>query len=296
MAHTHSAAGKHRRRLVLVAAISASVFAAELIGGILTHSLALLADSAHVFTDLTGMALALAAISFAERPATSRRSYGYYRLEILAAVINALLLLGIAGAILIEAARRFNQPPDVLTGPLLVFAVIGLAGNLICALLMLQASRESLNMRAAYLEVVSDGVGSAAVLIAALVLAVTGFTIVDALASAFIGILIVPRTWTLLSEAFGILMESTPKDVETDHVRRHILETSGVRGLHDLHVWTITSGMNVISAHVVVRKDADRDAVLRDLARCLSDDFDIEHSTFQIEDADHTHSGATLHA
>jgi len=291
MAHAHSAAGASRARLVIVLGISAAVFVAELVTGLLTNSLALLADSAHVFTDLTGVVLALAAIGLASRPATERRTYGYYRLEILAAIVNALLLFGIGGTVLYEAIRRFTTEPDIATGPMLLVAALGLIANLGSAALLREAGQKSLNMRGAYLEVLSDAFGSAAVLAAGAIIALTGFRAADAIASALIGLLILPRTWKLFREALDVLLEATPKGVEMAHVRQHILETPGVRALHDLHVWTITSGMNVISAHVIVNEDADRTGVLRDLSRCLSDDFDIEHSTFQLETSDHVEEG-----
>lgn len=280
-------------RLVLVLLISAVVFVAELVTGLVTNSLALLADSAHVFTDVTGVALALAAIWFAARPATDSRSYGHYRVEILAAVVNAVLLFGIAAVVLIEAARRFTQEPEILTGPMILVAAAGLAANVVSAALLRGPAGTSLNMRGAYLEVLADALGSVAVLVAGGVIALTGFRTADAIASAFIGVLIIPRTWSLLRDALEVLLEATPRGMQMAHVRQHILETPGVRELHDLHVWTITSGMNVISAHVVVNADADRALVLRELSRCLADDFDIEHSTFQLEGPDHKHREAS---
>lgn len=287
MPHSHSAAGAHRSRLVLVLGITAVIFVAELVTGLITNSLALLADSAHVFTDMTGVSLALAAIWFAARQASDRRSYGYFRVEIFAAIVNAALLFGIAGVVLVEAARRLTQEPEILTGPMIVVAGVGLLANLISAALLRGPAGSSLNMRGAYLEVLADTLGSVAVVVAGLVIALTGFRAADAIASAFIGVLIIPRTWSLLREALDVLLESTPKGVEMTKVRQHIIETPGVGEVHDLHVWTITSGMNVISAHVVVKKDAEPSVVLRELSRCLSDDFDIEHSTFQLETPDH---------
>ncbi len=296
MAAKESAAAASRSRLVAALGIASTVFVAEIVTGLLANSLALLADAGHVFTDMTGQILALAAIGVAARPATDRRSYGYHRLEILAAIVNALLLLGIAAAVLVGAVQRLTQEPEILTGPMMAVAAGGLAANLIAAALLRGPSTRSLNMRGAYLEVLADALGSVAVLVAGAVIALTGFAAADAVASVLIGLLIVPRTWTLLREALDVLLEATPKDLEVAHVRRHILETAGVRGVHDLHVWAITSGMNVISAHVVVDDAADRAGVLRELSRCLADDFDIEHSTFQLETPDHERSEAASHA
>ena len=290
-----SAAARSRPRLLAVLGISSAVFVAEIVTGLLSNSLALLADAAHVFTDVTGVALALAAIGLAGRPATRRRSYGYYRLEIFAAVVNALLLLAIGAAVLFGAAQRMMAEPEILTGPMLLVAAIGLGANLTSAGLLRGPGQTSMNMRGAYLEVLADALGSVAVLAAGAVIALTGFRPADAIASILIGLLIVPRTWALLRDALDVLLEATPKDVEVEHVRRHILETEGVTALHDLHVWTITSGMNVISAHVVVRVDTDQARVLRDLRQCLSDDFDIDHSTFQLETPGHERAESGTH-
>jgi cobalt-zinc-cadmium efflux system protein len=268
---------------MMVLAISATIFIGELVVGLLSNSLALLADAGHVFADVVGTALALGAIHLASRPATGKRTFGFYRFEILAAVLNAVLLFAIAAYVLIEAWRRLSTEPDIATGPMLVVAALALVANLFAASLLRGAQKGSLNMRGAYLEVLNDALGSAAVLVAALVITFTGWRVADAIASALIGLLILPRTWALLREAVDVLLEATPKDVDMDEVREHILEAPGVREVHDLHAWTITSGMNVVSAHVVIDKNASGPAVLDHLCRCLSSQFDIEHSTFQLE-------------
>lgn len=295
MAHAHSAAGTHRGRLVIVLCISAAVFVAELVTGLLTNSLALLADAGHVFADVAGTALALGAISLAARPATRERTFGFYRFEILAAVLNAVLLFAIAGFVLVEAWNRFQEEPQITSGPMLVVAALGLVANVVSARLLSAGSRESLNMRGAYLEVLSDAFGSAAVLVAALVIALTGFTRADAIASVVIGLLILPRTWSLLREAVDVLLEATPRGVNMEQVRKHILEAPGVRDVHDLHAWTITSGLNVVSAHVIIEKGARPPAVLDHLCECLSSQFDIEHSTFQLEAEDRTRLEEAVH-
>ncbi len=286
MTHQQSPTGANRGRLMVVLAISATIFIAELVVGLLSNSLALLADAGHVFADVAGTALALGAIQLASRPATGKRTFGFYRFEILAAVLNAVLLFVIAGYVLIEAWRRLSSEPEIATGPMLAVAVVGLAANLISARLLHGVQKDSLNMRGAYLEVLGDALGSAAVLVAALVIMFTGIRAADAIASVLIGLLILPRTWSLLRDAVDVLLEATPKDVNMDHVREHILEAPGVREVHDLHAWTITSGMNVVSAHVVIDKAANGPAVLDHLCRCLSSQFDIEHSTFQLESED----------
>jgi len=287
MPHAHvSAAAGHRQRLKAVFLITVAVFFVELIGGFVSNSLALLADAGHMFTDVAGIGLALLAIWFAGRPANQERTYGYLRLEILAAVVNAVLLFGIALYVLFEAWRRLSAPPEVASGLMLAIALVGLFANGVSIFLLRDAQRTSLNMRGAYLEVMGDLAGSAAVVAAAVVITVTGWVQADAVASVVIGLLILPRTYHLLREAVDVLLEATPKGIDLDEVRRHILGAPGVEDVHDLHAWTITSGMNVVSAHVTVEPGADGAAVLDELCRCLSGDFDIEHSTFQLETSD----------
>ena len=286
MAHSRSAAGTHRGRLLIVLGISITILVTEIVVGLAANSLALLADAGHVFADVVGTSLALIAIWLAARPATRERSFGFYRFEILAAVLNSLLLFAIAAFVLIEAWRRLGDAPDVATGPMLLVAIGGLVANGVSAWLLGAGQKESLNIRGAYLEVLNDAFGSVAVLIAALVIRFTGFLQADAIASGVIGLLILPRTYSLLREAIDILLEATPKGFDMTEVRRHILEAEGVRDVHDLHAWTITSGLNVISAHVIVDDGAKSARVLDALCRCLTTQFDIEHSTFQLETED----------
>lgn len=287
MPHPHgSASGAHAPRLVIVFAITLTVFVAELLGSVLSNSLALLADAGHMLTDVAGIGFALLAIWFARRPPTRSRTFGYLRLEILAAVANALLLFGVAAFVLFEAWRRLMEPPAIESSLMLAVALVGLGANATSLFLLRDAQRASLNMRGAYLEVMGDLAGSAAVIVAALVITTTGWTMADAVASAVIGVLILPRTWSLLRDAVDVLLEATPKGIDMTQVRSHILEAPGVADVHDLHAWTITSGVNVVSAHVVLDPAADPPAVLDHLCECLSGEFDIEHSTFQLETAD----------
>jgi len=297
MPHVHgSPAARDRRLLVAVFGLTLAVFVIQLIGGYLSDSLALLADAGHNFTDVAGIGLALLAIHYAARPATRERTFGYLRLEILAAVVNALFLFGVAAYVLFEAIQRWADPPPIASGLMLVVALIGLAANGISLFLLRNAQRDSLNMRAAYLEVMGDLAGSVAVVVAAIVIAVTGWRQADALASAAIALLILPRTWALLRDAVEVLLEATPKGMDIEAVRSHILDAPGVADVHDLHAWTITSGINVVSAHVVLEPAADPPAVLDELCRCLSGDFDIEHSTFQLETADRRRLETRAHA
>lgn len=295
MAHG-SAAAANRGRLAAVLFLSLAILGVEVVGGLLANSLALLADAGHMLTDVAGVGMALLAIWFGGRPTTNGRTFGYLRLEILAAVANAVLLFGVAAFVLIEAWRRLSEPPEVASGLMLAVALVGLAANAVSLVLLRDAQRESLNMRGAYLEVLGDFVGSGAVIVAAIVIALTGWTTADAVASALIGLLILPRTFALLRDATDVLLEATPKGVDMDHVRRHILDAPGVVDCHDLHAWTITSGMNVVSAHVILAEGADAAVTLDALCACLSDDFDIEHSTFQLEMADRRRFEERSHA
>ena len=293
--HSHAPTGtatmKHRRRLVLVVGITAAVFVAEVIGGLLSGSLALLADAGHMLTDSTGLVIALIATSLAARPATAARTFGLQRVEILAALTNGLLLVGIAVWVLLRAIDRWNSPVDISSGLMLAVAVVGAGANAAGLLILRGGKDESLNLRGAYLEVLGDLLGSVAVVVAAIVIHFTGYTRADSLASVAIFLLIVPRAWSLLRDVVDVLLESTPRGVDLDQVRTHIQEVPGVVDVHDLHAWTITSGVPVLSAHVVLEDKAVSDGssgrVLDDLAECLHDHFDVEHCTFQLEPAGH---------
>lgn len=284
--HGHSVAGAGRKRLLIVLGLVVTFLIVEVIGSLLTNSLALLADAGHMLTDAVGVGLALLAIHFAAKPATAAKSYGYYRLEILAAVGNALLLFGVAAYIGYEAYQRFSAPPEVESVPMLVVATAGLAVNLVSLRLLSAGAKSSLNMRGAYLEVLGDLLGSVAVLVAALIILTTGWTVADPIASVLIAMMILPRTWSLLREAIDVLLQATPKGIDLDEVRAHLLRGEGIVDAHDLHAWTLTSGMHVVSAHVVIEPMADTAAVLDEVCRCLADDFDMEHSTIQLETTD----------
>jgi cobalt-zinc-cadmium efflux system protein len=297
MSHAQpSAAAADRGRLVAVLGLGLTVLVVELIGAWAADSLALLADAGHLLTDVAGVAMALLAIWFAGRPATTGRTFGYLRLEVLAAGGNATLLFGVAAFVLVQAWQRLSQPPEIVSGVMLAVAVLGLAANGLSLYLLRDARRRSLNMRGAYLEVMGDLAGSAVVLVAAGVIALTGWTAADAVGSVVIGLLILPRTWSLLREATNVLLEATPEGVDLDAVRRHICSARGVQDVHDLHAWTITSGLDVLSAHVVIGPEVRTSQVLDELCRCLSGDFDIEHSTFQLEREDRSPLEGHAHA
>ena len=293
--HAASAAAAHQGRLALVLAITVTILAAEVSGAVLSGSLTLLADAGHMLTDAGGIGLSLLAIRLAQRSASPARTFGYLRLEILAAAMNALLLFAVGVFVIAEAIRRLIHPPPVTSSVMLLFGVIAVGGNACSLLLLRQGQRESLNIRGAFVEVLSDLLGSLAVVAAAAVIALTGFTRADPIASLLIAVLIIPRTWQLLRQAGDVLLEATPRGVDLDEVRQHMLATSGVIDVHDLHAWTITSGVNVLAAHVVVDGQAAGGPVLDQLAGCLSDHFDIEHSTFQIEPPGHRNHEPILH-
>ncbi|KAB7740332.1 cation diffusion facilitator family transporter [Nostocoides sp. F2B08] len=292
--HDHAAGtatGRHRRRLVLVLVLTLSVVGVQVVGGLMSGSLALLADAGHMLTDATGVAIALIATVIAARPATNARTFGLQRGEILAALANAVLLGVLAVWVITAAVRRWNDPPEVASGLMLVVAVAGATANLISLLILRSAREESLNVRGAYLEVLGDLIGSVAVIIAAVVITTTGYTRADIIASVGIGLFILPRAWSLLRDVLDVLLEATPKGMDLDRVREHIRGVPGVLDVHDLHAWTITSGVPVLSAHVVVDEeciDTGRTGqVLDQLAACLGEHFDTDHCTFQLEPAGH---------
>lgn len=292
MGHDHSqgvktAAGKNKGRLMIVLGLTTVYLIAEVIGGLLTGSLALLADAGHMLTDVFGLALALAAIWFAEKPATPERTYGYYRFEILAALANAVVLIGISLYILYEAYKRFINPPEVQSLGMLIIASIGLAVNLIGIWILRAGSQESLNMKGAYFEVLSDMLTSIGVIIAgAIMVAANGLYWVDPLISAGIGLFILPRTWALLKDAVGVLLEGTPSDVNIENLRQSLGKVEGVAGVHDLHVWSITSGMNAMSCHVVLADGATCEEVLTLVHDQCSNGYKISHVTVQTERGD----------
>jgi cobalt-zinc-cadmium efflux system protein len=238
-------------------------------------------------------------VSLAQRPARGRRTFGWQRAEILAAVANGLLLVGVAGYVVVEAVRRIGDPPRIDAGVVLAVAAVGLAVNLAGLALLHTGRSRSLAVRGAHLEVLGDALGSVAVLVSAVVVATTGWTPADTVASLLIAALVLPRAWSLLREAVDVLLEAAPRGVDLDRVRAHVLGVDGVVGVHDLHAWTITSGLPVLSAHVVVSDEALADGhggrVLDALCACLGDHFDVEHCTFQLEAETHAGHEAPVH-
>ena len=283
-----------RTRLSLALALTTIVFAVEIAAALRSNSLALLAESFHVLIDVVALAIAVTAVWLAGRPTSDRRTFGLMRVEILATVVNTALLLFVALVVVTEGIHRFSEPAAVDSAIVLVVGIVGLVTNVVCALLLRQPD-PSLLVRAAYLDVLSDIVSSGAVVVSAIAALAFDRRLADTLAAFLVVALIVPRAVALLREAIDVLLEATPRDVDLDVVRRHVLECGGVTDVHDLHVWAITSGVNVISAHVVVGRDADHAAVLDALQTCLRGDFDIDHSTFQLESEDRQQNERASH-
>ncbi len=284
MAHDHASAGmRHRARLIVVLGLTTSFMIVEAVVGFLTNSLVLIADAGHMLTDVAGLSLALLAIWFAQRPANARKTYGYYRAEILGALANAMLLFAIAGYIFYEAARRFQNPPEVSSVPLLVVASLGLCVNIAGAAMLIGGAKESLNVRGAFLEVAGDLLGSLGAIAAGIIIITTGWRYADPLFAAAVGLFILPRTWNLLRGALDVLFEGTPPHIGMPDVQQTMLGVEGVQSVHDLHVWTVTSGFVALSGHVEVRDSVDGDAVLVAMRSQLHDRFDIDHVTIQVE-------------
>jgi cobalt-zinc-cadmium efflux system protein len=302
-AHDHGgllAADGHRRPLAIVLGISSTILVVEVVGALISGSLALLADAGHMLTDVAGLSLALVAATYASRPATPERTFGYRRAEVLAAAAQAAVLLAVGIFVLVEGVRRLVDPPAVESGVMFAFALVGLLGNGISIVLLTRARSDNFNTRAAFLEVVSDALGALAVLVAALLIAHFGWLRADAVASIGIGLLILPRTWRLLRETVDVLLESTPKGIDLSDVRTHLLAVEHIVAIHDLHASRVSSDLPVLTAHVVVDDSCFLDGhlpnLLDELQSCLTDHFDVEHSTFQFEPAGHGDHERATHA
>jgi len=325
-----TATGRHRGRLILVLAITLAVVAVQLAGALVSGSLALLADTGHLISDATGVAIALIASYVAARPATSKRTYGFLRVEVLAALANGIILGAIAVVIVIEALSRFGGEVEIQTGPMLIAAAIGAVANLASLLILRSRQRESLNVRGAYLEVFGDLLGSIAVIVAGLIIMFTGFALADQLASLLIAALIIPRAFSLLRDVVNVLLEASPPGFDVEAARAHMRTVPGVTEVHDVHAWLLTSGVPAFSAHITVAnrpdetdetteadhragepddrggapgdprpgpRDEEREyhAILDELKRCLREHFDVDHTTLQLEPKGHRRPGPHRH-
>lgn len=299
--HAHHAAGEagdHRGRLLIAFGITFAVLIAQAVGSVLTGSLALLTDTAHMAADSAGLLVALLAATLMLRPASSKRTWGFRRIEVLAALGQAALLVGVGVYAAVEGVRRLLAPPEVPSGELLVFGVIGLLANIASISVLASSRGANFNMRAAFLEVLNDALGSLGVIVAAIVIMTTGFQRADAIAGLFIAALIVPRAVVLLRETAGVLMEFTPKGLDLDEVRRHIVSLDHVKDVHDLHASTVGTGLPILTAHVVVEDECFTDGhaaeLLARIRACVAEHFEVQvlHSTFQIETASIGEHGA----
>ncbi|MFB9378646.1 cation diffusion facilitator family transporter [Kineococcus gynurae] len=299
--HGHGHAGTDRRRLLVALSLTGTVLVAQTVGALWSGSLALLADAGHMLTDAAGLLIAFLAASLAARPADLRRTWGFRRAEVLAAALQAGILLCVGVFILVEGVKRLVTPSEVASGAMLVFGVVGLAANVVALLVLSGGRKNSFNMRAAFLEVVNDALGSVAVIVAAVVIATTGWTRADAVVSLLIGALILPRTVKLLRETVDVLLESAPRGLDLADVRRHLEEVPHVVAVHDLHASTIATGLPVLSAHVVVADGCFTDGhvpeILDQLQECVAEHFavTVEHSTFQLEPEQHAEHEIATH-
>jgi cobalt-zinc-cadmium efflux system protein len=280
--HSHTA-GKNERALWIALALTTSILIAEVIGGVVTGSLALISDAAHMFTDAAALAIALAAIRIAKRPADSLRSFGYYRFEILAAAFNALLLFAVAMYIIYEAYRRIQSPAEIQTSGMMAVAIVGLIANLVSMRMLSGGKDDNLNVKGAYLEVWSDLLGSAGVIIGAIVIRFTGWAWVDSVVAVGVGLWVLPRTWVLLKASVNVLLEGVPEEINIGDVKSVLLDVKGVASIHDLHVWSISSGKTSLTVHVVQDSGASHTQILQDIREVLLEKFEIAHITVQCE-------------
>lgn len=300
--HNHSQGVANRARIIWALGIIAVFLVVQIIGAFISGSLALFADAGHMASDLVGLVIALVALSIALKPATQRHTFGFRRFEVLGALANALILLGVALTVGITAIGRLlagSSTTEVESVPMLVVAIIGLVANVAALLVLRGGQKDSINLRGAYLEVFADTLGSIAVIVAAVIIMATGFVEADSIASLLIAVMILPRAISLLRDVAEVLTQRAPREADTNLIRKHILEQPGVLDVHDLHIWSITTGESVFTVHVVVEDEVFRAGktgeLLHTLSSCLSEHFDVEHSTFQFEPPEHAEPDEILH-
>lgn len=269
--------------MLTVLALTGTYMVIECVTGYFTGSLAMFADAGHMLSDVAALVLSLLAVWFASKPATPGKTYGYYRSEILAGFFNALALVVLSLVVLYEAYRRLSSPPEVHGIPVLVVAAIGLIMQLVSLKMLKKSADASINTRAAYLEILGDSLASVGVIISSLIIIFTRWYLADPIISGIIGLAILPRTWLLLSECINILMEGTPGHIDLSSLREAITAVPGVQGIHDMHVWTITSGLDAMSGHIIIDSTAPAEEVLTNVTKILNEDFDLHHTTIQVE-------------
>ncbi|XID90662.1 cation diffusion facilitator family transporter [Paenibacillaceae bacterium WGS1546] len=293
--HHHGLGGHHhhhdgnregnKKGLTIALIITSGIMVLEFAGGLITNSLALLSDAGHMLSDASALALSLVAFWFAARPASPNKTYGYYRFEILAALFNGVTLFVIAGFILWEAYRRFSEPPEVSSLPMILIALIGLGANALSAFALMRKGdvKNNLNLRSAYLHVLGDALGSVGAVLAGILMLAFGWYVADPIISVLVSLLILKSAWGVIKHTVHILMEGTPITIDRDDVRSTLTGLEGVIDVHDLHIWTITSGLDSLSCHLLVREDADHQRILQSAIRLVEEKFKIRHATIQIE-------------
>ncbi|WP_260510310.1 cation diffusion facilitator family transporter [Paenibacillus typhae] len=285
--HGHSHAPADRKGLLIALIITGGIMLLEFFGGLITDSLALLSDSGHMLSDTASLALSLVAMIFAVRPASAKNTYGFYRFEIMAALFNGVTLFVIAGFIIWEAVKRFGSPPEVASGTMMIIAAVGLLANLVSAWSLMRKSRghDNINIRSAYLHIVSDALGSVGALLAGLIMSLFSWYLADPIISVVVALLILRSAWGVVKQAFHILMEGAPPSVDSGAVSAALRDIDGVMDVHDLHIWSITSGLDALSGHLLIRDNASHQAILQQAVRLIEQDFGIRHVTLQVENS-----------
>jgi len=296
--HNHFAEKRegNKRGLIIALSITTIIMVLEFFGGLFTNSLALLSDSGHMLSDASSMALSLAAIWFASRPPSSNKTYGYYRFEILAALFNGVTLFVIAGFIVKEAIQRFNDPPTVASGTMIIIAFIGLAANLLSAVTLLKKAdvKENINLKSAYIHIIGDALGSIGAIVAGLLMLLFDWYIADPIISVIVALLILKSAWGVLKQSIHILMEGSPLMVNQEEVLAILENIKGVKNVHDLHIWTITSGLDTLSCHILIEDKKEEQEVLQQAINLIRDNYKIEHTTIQIEKSNLQHQELSI--
>lgn len=290
--HSHSHAPNNIRGLSIALIITSSIMILEFFGGLITNSLALLSDSGHMLSDVGSLSLSLIALWFAKRPPSSRKTFGFYRFEILAALFNGISLFAIAGFIAFEAYGRFFEPPTVASGMMMIIATVGLLANIISAFVLTKKSdtKENVNVRSAYLHILADALGSVGAIVAGGLMLLFGWYVADPIISVVVSLLIFKSAWSIMKKSLNVLMEGTPLTVDADKVKQTLKEIDGVKDVHDLHIWTITSGLESLTCHLLVDKSMDHQEILKMSIEKIEEEFRIQHTTIQIENVDFQHS------
>ncbi|MEG6586596.1 cation diffusion facilitator family transporter [Dendrosporobacter sp. 1207_IL3150] len=293
ISHSHgiSSRGSNKKGLTIALLTTAVIMVVEFFGGLITNSLALLSDSGHMLSDVSSLALSLIAMWFASKPPSPQKTYGFYRFEILAALLNGLTLFAIAGIIIWEAYQRLFAPPNVSSGTMIAIAAIGLAANLFSAWMLIRKSDVSgnVNVRSAYLHILGDALGSIGAIIAGLLMSAFAWYIADPIISVIVALLILKSAWGIIDESIHILMEGTPPTVKADEVKQALLAIQGVKNIHDIHIWTVTSGIDSLTCHLVIDNEQNSQDILRQAILTVEKDFNIQHTTIQIETSDLQH-------